>query len=57
MRTLIAIALAGAGLALAACGTTDKGLDAKTEADQISTQIQEQAEKANRSGEDQLNQP
>jgi hypothetical protein len=57
MRTLIAIALAGAGLALSACGTTDKGLDVKTQADQISTQIQEQAEKANRSGEDQLNQP
>jgi hypothetical protein len=57
MRTLIAIALAGAGFALSACGATDKGLDAKTQADQISTQIQEQADKANRSGEDQLNQP
>jgi outer membrane biogenesis lipoprotein LolB len=53
MRTFVAVVLAAAGLALAACGTTDRGLDAKTQADQISTQINEQVQKANTFGQDQ----
>jgi predicted small secreted protein len=57
MRTFVTILLAAAGLALAACGTTDRGLDAKTQADQISTQINEQVQKANTYGEDQQDQP
>jgi predicted small secreted protein len=57
MRTFVTILLAAAGFALAACGTTDRGLDAKTQADQISTQINEQVQKANTYGEDQQGQP